>query len=54
MKKSVNFNHRSILDNLPNITHVIYMEDPLQKRVKVSGFRAGANPAKALFLRCNE
>ena len=32
---------RSILDNLPNITHVVYMEDPLQQRVKISGFRAG-------------
>ena len=32
---------RSLLDTLPNITHVIYMEDPLQKHVKVSGFRSG-------------
>jgi hypothetical protein len=30
---------RSLLEKLPNISHVIYMEDPLQQRGKSSGFR---------------
>jgi hypothetical protein len=35
------FPGRSILDKLPYVTHVIYMEDQLQQPTPNTGFRPG-------------